>query len=335
MQYNLQFKKLCEVLNLGEMTELPEPLVGGLLNKMYKLNTKKGKYAVKALNPQIMLRKTALQNRLNSEYIAQEASKFIPSLPALQFDGEFLFEMDGQYYMVFDWIEGITIKENIKEVHCLKVSEILAKLHSVDFSKLDLKDLSDEKVHEVNWKMYSELCKDFKGDWKNCFKSNFDHLIKWNKEAKIADLMLTEKVISHRDIDPKNVMWLENNPTIIDWEAAGLMNPYRELIDMAMYWSKDTNGNINKDKFQLIVRTYQNHRGVSETKWLHVLHSVYAGLIGWLEYNLKRALLLECTDEEEQRLGEREVISTLKLLNDYSQEVPKLLKWLEELKNKL
>lgn len=331
MKYNLQFEKLCDELNFGEIIELPKPLVGGLLNKMYLLNTAKGKYAVKALNPQIMLRKTALQNHLNSEIIALEAKKFVPSLPALRFNGKFLHEIDSQYYMIFDWIEGRTIKENnINEKHCLIVSELLAKLHSVDFSSLNLKNLSDEKVSEVNWRKYRELSTKSKGEWKEQFESNFDNLIKWNKEAKTAESVLTERVISHRDIDPKNIMWIENEPIIIDWEAAGLINPYRELIDMAMYWSKEEDGNIGKDKFQSIIRNYQNLRDIVEINWSYVLDSGYAGLIGWLEYNLKRALFIECSDEHEKQLGEREVISTLELLNRYSEKVPTLLKWLKK-----
>lgn len=34
------------------------------------------------------------------------------------------------------------------------------------------------------------------------------------------------QVISHRDLDPKNVMWKNDAPYIIDWEAAGYVNPF-------------------------------------------------------------------------------------------------------------
>ena len=40
--------------------------------------------------------------------------------------------------------------------------------------------------------------------------------------------------ICHRDMDPKNVMWANGNPIVIDWESASLANPYRELVEDAL-----------------------------------------------------------------------------------------------------
>ncbi len=55
IQYNLQFEKLCDMLELGEIVGVPKAISGGLLHRMYSVETTQGKYAVKALNPQIML----------------------------------------------------------------------------------------------------------------------------------------------------------------------------------------------------------------------------------------------------------------------------------------
>ena len=46
------------------------------------------------------------------------------------------------------------------------------------------------------------------------------------------------QAICHSDMDPKNVMWHDNNPIIIDWECAGIANPDRELLEDALCWSK-------------------------------------------------------------------------------------------------
>lgn len=104
-KYNLQFEKLCSILKLGELLGVPEAISGGLLHRMYALETTKGKFAVKALNPQIMLRPTAMQNYINSERIAGIAAKNIPALPAKKFDGSFMQKLDNQFYLVFDWVE--------------------------------------------------------------------------------------------------------------------------------------------------------------------------------------------------------------------------------------
>ena len=56
IQYNLKFEKLCNTLNLGALVGVPEAIPGGLLHRMYAVETTQEKYAIKALNPQIMLR---------------------------------------------------------------------------------------------------------------------------------------------------------------------------------------------------------------------------------------------------------------------------------------
>lgn len=50
MQYNLQFEKLCNVLQLGKIVGMPKAISGGLLHKMHAVKTSEGKYAIKVLN---------------------------------------------------------------------------------------------------------------------------------------------------------------------------------------------------------------------------------------------------------------------------------------------
>lgn len=49
------FKKLCNVSNLGEIVGVPLSISGGLLHKMYAMETNKGKFAIKILNPPLVL----------------------------------------------------------------------------------------------------------------------------------------------------------------------------------------------------------------------------------------------------------------------------------------
>lgn len=41
------------------------------------------------------------------------------------------------------------------------------------------------------------------------------------------------------------------------------------------------------------------------------VYSNFKNKSGWLEYNLKRVCKLECLDDEEQELGEKEVIRVI------------------------
>ena len=130
IQYNLQLEKLCKILKLGEIITVPKEIVGGLLHKMYAVETTQGKYAVKALNPQIMLRPSARQHFINSERIVNIALKSIPALSAEKFNGTFMQEIDKQFYIVFDWVDGRSLKSN--EINIIQFLKMF--VNNCDFS---------------------------------------------------------------------------------------------------------------------------------------------------------------------------------------------------------
>ena len=97
----VEINNLMESLKLGAVINEPVQVTGGLLHKMYRVNTNKGTYAVKVLNTEIMKRPVALQNTVNSEKIATVFRAIIPVVSALEIDGKQIHEMDGNYYMIF------------------------------------------------------------------------------------------------------------------------------------------------------------------------------------------------------------------------------------------
>jgi len=68
-----QIEILCNELGLGDIAVAPTALSGGLLHRMYAVQTTSGRYVVKALNPEIMARPTAMQNFIRSELIANRS----------------------------------------------------------------------------------------------------------------------------------------------------------------------------------------------------------------------------------------------------------------------
>lgn len=153
-QYNLQLENLCMRLQLGEPVSAPKEISGGFLHRMYAVETTKGKYAIKALNPQIMARPTAKLNFVMSERIADIAADHIPALPAKTFHGASLQELYEQFYLVFDWHDGQNLKAHeIHAAHSEKIGAILADLHRVDFSELGyINDWTSKE--QTNWRFY-------------------------------------------------------------------------------------------------------------------------------------------------------------------------------------
>ena len=327
LQYNLQFDKLCDLLNIGNLICEPKQLTGGLLHRMYAIETTSGKYAIKTLNPQVMLRPMAKSNILNGEKIAAFAAQFIPALLAKQFGGTIIVEIDGQYYLIYDWMQGKSLFGNsITPLHCEQIGELLGKLHTIDFSPLNIKkpDVVEEKL--VDWNGYL-----FKGQqvalpWVDEFSLNLKNLYDWNRRYLVSIKYLEEpSIIGHGDIDPKNVMWQENHPIIIDWESAGYLNPAHEFIIYALYWS-DSNDKIDKEKFIAFLKGYLRITPLIKVDWNIVMD---AGLSPhWLEYSLKRSLGIESADAEERQMGTDHVFETINYMKRYESSSNQIVDWL-------
>jgi thiamine kinase-like enzyme len=302
--------RLLPDLNLGEITIEPSRIMGGLLNRMYKVTTSKGTYAVKHLNPEVMKRVGAKNNHILAEKVANLAKQNgIPCVPALTIGEKALQEYNGNYYLIYDWFNGKALEdEEVEDYHIEKMAMALANLHNINYGEL-MKEYSQK-----------DSCNSFDIDY---YISNIENdkvrqlLINKKEELsllyktseKYYDFATSNLIISHRDLDLKNVLWdEENNPVLIDWESAGLTNPLVELIDTAWNWSGGQN-HFKLDRFKLFIDTYRDGNSLHGIKEAYYVN--FKNKFGWLEYNLKRACRIECTDDEEQHLGESEIIRTI------------------------
>ena len=329
IQHNL--KKLCDICQLGEMLEVPETILGGLLHRMYAIETSKGKYAVKCLNTKIMCRPSALQNFINSERIANFVlNNHIPALPAKRINDTFIQKIDGQYFLVYDWLEGKSLKANdITSSHCEKIGAILADIHMTDFSELGIIYEPADNEPLTDWGDYLQKGQENNSSWYKLMQTNVQKLYDWDVVTnKAAKLLVSYAVISHRDLDSKNVLWDKESPVLIDWESAGYINPMQDLLETAIYWSKTENGTNDKERFFAFVEGYKKKCGPQQADWKKVLATGFSGKLGWLEYNLKRSLGIESVDEKEQQLGSTQVIETFHEINQYTEAIPTIKGWL-------
>ena len=74
----MNIEKFCKQYNLGEVIKTTK-LTGGLMHKMFKVETTKGIYAIKVLNKEVMARSDAYNNFVISETISNLVIK-LPSI---------------------------------------------------------------------------------------------------------------------------------------------------------------------------------------------------------------------------------------------------------------
>lgn len=316
---NTQLSGLCENYGLGTTQGAPQALSGGLMHRMYRVKTDRGVYCVKALNPEVMARPEALANMIRSENIASSLAGKVPLVAAKHFDGQAVVSQDGRYYMIFDFIEGRSIfSTGLSPKHCQAIGDLLGVIHKSDVKVPGVEpNQPDEEL--FNWDAYPQLAE------------SKEKLTEWNRQSVCAAKQLMgRQVISHRDLDPKNVMWQGDKPFIIDWEAAGYVNPYQELAEVLSYWADDGKEGLDKDKFMALLTAYRRHMPTEGVEWEYVLAAGYGGMLGWLEYNIRRSMGLTGGDEQERALGSEQVTKTLGELYAYEAKTKQIKEWLKD-----
>ena len=321
---------LAEKTQIGNIINI-EKVTGGLSHRMYKVITDKGIYAVKELNPGIMKRKEAYSNFIFSEKVTKIAKENkINAIGAMKLNNNYITKINENYFMIFEWIEGKILKaEQITEKHCEVIGEILAKIHNIDYSLIEDEPRKELMLEEFEWNKYIDILKNQNKPYIEKLKQNIDMLYRLNKDSiKALEYANNNLVISHRDLDRKNVMWQDNIPFIIDWEASGYTNPTIELIQVGWYWSGGDTKNVDYDKFKKVISLYKKYYKGNIDNQIEILvkADVYGGL-NWLNYNLQRALCIGNNyDQEEIELAENEIIQSIEEIKYNESQFKNILK---------
>lgn len=318
-------EKLVIEAKIGTYIKEINKVSGGLSHRMYKVVTDKGIYAIKELNPGVMKRKEAFSNFVFSEKVAEIAiQNNVTAVGAIKINNEAIAKIENNYYMIFEWLDGRTLKaDEVTEKHCEIIGEVLAKFHNINFTEIEDETRNNINLEYYDWNKYINLAEKNNKVYASLLKQNTYLLYKLN-EKSIKALKYANKnlIISHTDLDRKNVMWQEYKPFIIDWEASGYINPTIELIQVAWYWSGGDIEDINYNKYHTLIKSYKKYyKGNIDKKIEELVYADNYGGLGWLDYNLKRSLCIENNYEQDEiKLAENEVIQSINEIKyNYSQ----------------
>ena len=155
-----------------------------------------------------------------------------------------------------------------------------------------------EKLSENNIELY------------NLLNTNRDILYESQQKGNLATKKMPPVLtICHNDMDSKNILWNGEDCRIIDLECLCYSSPFVELYEMALCWSGYENCNIDFNLFKALIQSYADNGGELPDDWETIYYSSY-GRLEWLEYNVKRALGIDC-GEDEIEMGISEVRETM------------------------
>lgn len=304
-----KIEKLFEEIGLGSIVLPIESVSGGFLHRMYKVRAGGKAYAVKHLNPLIMSRPDAASNFAAAEkleIIIENAG--IPIVPALRFDGGKMQELYGDFFYVFDWHGGKTTDwYHITSGQCRLAGNILGSMHALD-PKPGVTAAAEES--RIDFDLYKSRAEKIHRGLLLLLAENEDLLRRAEGELNEARKLLPDIVcISDEDMDPKNVMWENGQPSVIDLECLEYGNPVSHALQLSLQWSGATVCDIDPDRIRAFFDGYLNAYDNGFRGYADVFGLAYTWL-EWFEYNLKRALG-DCIDEKEKVMCLTEVKNTL------------------------
>lgn len=315
--------KLMAACGLGAIQSPVESVSGGLLHRMYKVETDCGTYAVKHLNPEIMSRPGVFENFARAEKIEHRLEKEgIPIIPAITFHGNKMQNIDGNYFYIFNWQNGhITDWNSISNEECYTAGNILGRIHAISPKNVSHQE---PELSNIDWRDYVLQAQKEKSEIAPLLEGNEALLIYAEKELNNARSSLPDiQCLSNEDMDPKNIMWDKGHPWVIDLECLDYGNPISHALQLALQWSGIVTCDIDTEKliafFDGYLEVYDNcFRAYSE-----VFGLAYTW-VEWLAYNIRRALGA-CMDEAERTMGISEVRNTINRIK-YIYDVEKNIK---------
>lgn len=319
---------LCQCYSLGTPLAPPEVLTGGFHHRMWGLSTNEGRFAVKQLAADLDVHSAGTLQRFElTEAAARQFSNHgIPAVAALQLEERFVRVIGSSAYLVYPRVEAIALhRDAIGRSHGARVAEIFAAMHQARVTIPGLPDENYSVMDAARLETLVQFAHSRNASRSAELEGRLPVFLGWiDKQSKAAAFLSSNTVVSHGDLDHKNVLWSASGEAfVIDWESARWLNPTHEIVLEALDWSGITL-DFNEQLFDHIVSVYLKSGGTGEFDEVEAaLDCVLGDWLNWLMYNLGRSIDMD--HEEQRRIGSEQVDHALATLLRLERLVPRLL----------
>ncbi len=305
-------------MNISHIGEPTVPMVrirGGLLNRMWRVETNQGVFAVKELT----------RDRdwvyFHDDIFRLELAAFSAGIPM----PEPLSADDTT--LVHRWVEGSKVPEEpVSESFAFEIGELLARLHSLDVEwPHPLVEISVTN----DWADLAEQAVDTGQPWADEFVSAVDSFVAISVFVD-ACARTGPVVLTHRDINPRNLLNAGGHPILLDWEVAGRAYLAAELGATALNVAKGADfDHIEPTVFGAVLDGYVAGGGTLPPRGPDWFVDQLGGWAAFVRWNM-----LRCLDSIEATTGPELTLSHDTVRNGLSG-LPDMLAWMPSLEDLL
>ncbi|MEV5966207.1 phosphotransferase [Kribbella sp. NPDC051952] len=302
-------------MDLSQLGAAVGPMIrvgGGFANRMYRLDTDQGSFAVKELNLVDRRWSYRVEDVFRFERAAFAAGVPMPEPIAA-----------GDDMLVHRWVEGEKVPEApVSAAYAFEIGEILARIHALD---VEWTDVSTEEPVARDWPELAERAAATGQPWADELASHVEMFL------AIAHFVDTCErpgpvVLTHKDIQPWNLLAREGRPVVLDWELSGLLDLSGELGSTALSISKGPGfDTIEPTIFRAVLDGYVAAGGVLPPPGPSWFVFMISGWLGHTRWNILRCLAdIEPTTGPELALSQESAHNGIRGLPDMFHRLPDL-----------
>ncbi|WP_231920357.1 phosphotransferase [Microlunatus soli] len=266
--------------NLSQLGTPVRPMVrvsGGFANRLHRLDTDQGSFAVKEMNLLDRRETYHLQDVFRFERAAFAAGIPMPE-PVLADDD----------ILVHRWVDGETMPvAPVSPAYAFEIGEILARIHALD---VDWPHPLIEEPTPRDWPELAERAAASGQPWAAELAARLDTFL------AIADLVAGcvrpgPVVLTHKDIQPWNLLARDGRPVLLDWELSGLLDLSGELGSTALSLAKGPGlDSIEPTVFRTVLDGYVAAGGALPPPGPSWFVFLIGGWLGHTRWNILRCL---------------------------------------------
>jgi aminoglycoside phosphotransferase (APT) family kinase protein len=250
---------------------------GGFANRMYRLDTDQGSFAVKELNLVDRRWTYHVEDVFRFERVAFAAGIPMPEPISAS-----------RHRVVHRWVEGEKVPEApVSAAYAFEIGEILARIHALD---VEWPDVSIEEPASRDWPELAVRAAATGQPWADELAANVETFL------AIAHFVDTCErpgpvVLTHRDIQPWNLLARDGRPVVLDWELSGMLDLSSELGSTALSLAKGPGfDDIEPSIFRAVLDGYVAGGGVLPPPGPSWFVFMIGGWLGFTRSNILRCL---------------------------------------------
>lgn len=266
-----------DLTHLGTPTGPPVRVSGGTANRTYRLDTDRGSFAVKELDLTGRRWASPVDDVVRLERAAFAAGLPLPE-PVAHDDRT----------VVHRWVEGDPVPEAPAPAALASaVGEVLARLHALDVGWPPA-PARDPAPHD--WPRLAERAAATGQPWADELAARVPTL---HTVARFLDTCERPGpvVLTHRDVQPWNLLARAGRPVLLDWELAGWLDLSGELGATALGLAKGPGlDDVDPASFRAVLDGYAAGGGIMPPAGPSWFAFLLDGWLGHVHWHLLRAL---------------------------------------------